>query len=106
MEITLKINLPDRAVDFKCLDDILTEELNKSGQAAVQEWVDRIEERQFRHREKGLRKERREARYLRFSLFDVRVKRYKVSRPDSSGRRRYSHLVDELLGIGDGVSPS
>lgn len=106
MRITLEINLPDSPIDFKTFDEILTTEVHTGMNRVVQQWVNIIEDTQFSRREEKVRKERKEERYLRFTLGDVRINRYKVSTPNPSGGRKYFHPFDRLIGVGDGVSPN
>jgi len=106
MRITLEINLPDSPIDFKTFDKILTTQVHSKMNGVVQEWVNMIEGAEFSCRGEKVRKERREERYLRLTLGDVRIKRYKASTPNPSGGRKYFHPFDRLIGVGDGVSPN
>lgn len=106
MRITLEINLPDCPIDFKTFDEILTTEVHMGVNRVVQEWVNMIEGAELSRREERIRRERREERYLRLTLGDVRIKRYKASIPKHEGGRRYFHPFDRLIDIGDGVSPN
>ena len=99
-EITLRIRVPEEIEDFNNFEEWCFEELKKIGSKITIHWCEEIEKEALIAREKGLRKERKQSRYLQTRFGDIQISRWKVSnqKEDKKGRN-YFYILDKQIGL-------
>jgi hypothetical protein len=98
-EFTLKISIPKDIKDFNSFEEWALRKGRDLSKALLSYWCENKDEELMSARPKGVRKERKESRYLHTRFGTVNIKRWKVSKKKEGKRRRYFYPLDIEIGL-------